>query len=142
MHPQNTKLIEAQYAFRAEPFIFANKQKFVPDAFISPGTDQAHQILGRQLLKVNKLTDILGIEWTGMYVKQIQQFLRGDRSRPVWSYILVGKDQDGNEIAYYKYEGGTSGSGQSYVYSNKRNKTKLSILIKSTPEEAKKLLKI
>ena len=62
------------------------------------------------------------------------------RRRPVWSYILVGNDAEGNEIAYYKYEGGTGGSGQSYVYGNKRNKTKLSILINSTSEEAKKLL--
>lgn len=137
------QLKEAQYAYRAEPFIFANKQKFVPDALISPDTEQAETILGRvQLPKVNKLADILGIEWNAMYVKRFMQSkaYNTKQGRMVWSYILVGTDEDGNEIAYYKYEGGTGGSGQSYVYSNKRNKTKLSILLKSTTEEAKKML--
>ena len=140
------QLHEAQYAYRAEPFVFANNQKFVPDALISPDTDQAEQILGRiQLPKVNKLAEILGIEWNAMHVKRFAQdqgygYRQGSRQRMVWSYILVGTDEDGNEIAYYKYEGGTGGSGQSYVYSNKRNKTKLSILLKSTTEEAKRML--
>ena len=58
-----------------------------------------------------------------------------NKERPVWTYILVGTDQYDNEITYYKYEGGSSGSGQSYIYANKRNKTKLSWAIDNNNSE-------
>ncbi len=135
-------ITEAQYAYRGEPYTFAGGRKFVPDALISPNSDQANKILGRQQLpKVNKLAEILGVEWNAMYVKRFMQgrAYNTTRGRMVWSYILVGEDQEGNEIAYYKYEGGTSGSGQSWVYSNKQNKIKLSFILNS-PERAKKIL--
>lgn len=119
---------EARYAFGKDAYEFINKRTFDADALISPNTADARKILGRQQGKVDALADKLGITWNAFYVKRFDQF-HFQKVRPVWTYILVGTDQMKNEIAYYKYEGGTSGSGQSYIYANKRNKRKLSWVI-------------
>lgn len=127
-------LVEAKYAFGKDEYEFINKRTFKPDALISPHSQQAQKILGRQLPKVETLATKLGIEWKAFYVKRfVQRDYR--KERLVWTYILVGTDQYDNEITYYKYEGGTSGSGQSYIYANKRNRTKLSWAIDTSNTE-------
>ena len=150
------QILEARYMAPPANYALTNTGRvFNADARISPDFDDAKKILGRQLPKVTQLAKKLGIKWTDFYVKQFLQqpdylnrykWVGNKREkrppRKVWTYVLVGHDKNNNEIAYLKYEGGTGGSGRSTVYANKKNETKLSTLLASTPAQCKAKLGI
>lgn len=46
--------------------------------------------------------------------------------RVVWKWKLYGRDKRGRQWILYKYDGPTSGSGQSYIYINDKKMGKLS----------------
>lgn len=121
-------------------FVFANKQVFDADFAVHPSSPEAQKVISKiQQPKIDHLAKMLDITWTMLFASNFEQRDWGNK-RMVWSYILVGNDKEGNEIAYYKYEGGTAGAGQSHVYGNRKNKTKLSWLLDSTPAKAKERL--
>ena len=119
-------------------FVFANKQVFDADFAVHPSSTEAQKVVSKiQQPKIDDLAQKLDITWTMLFANSHEQHDRWrGTSRTVWSYIIVGNDPTGNEIAYYKYEAGP-GSGQSHVYGNRKNKTKLTWILDSTPGEAR-----
>lgn len=136
-------LIEAKSLNFNPEFVFANKQVFDAEMAVSPTSDEAQKIISKiQRPKIDDLAQKLEIQWTMLFAKSHEQHDRWrGTSRLVWSYILVGTDRNGNEIAYYKYEAGP-GSGQSHVYGNRKNKTKLTWVLGATPAQAREALEL
>jgi hypothetical protein len=100
-------------------------------------SDEAKKILRTQLPKVETAAEVMGVTWKVLYATQFMQgadyMSTGKHSHPAWTYVLVGSDSKGNEVAYWKYEGQVAGGGQSNVFVNKdkNSKEKLSNIIDS-----------
>ena len=136
-------ITEAKLLGHAPEFKFASGQALDAEMAVDPNNGDAQRIISKvQRPKVDEVAKKLNLQWRMLFAKSHEQFDRFKRSgkpRLVWNYILVGNDPEGNEVAYYKYEAGP-GSGQSHVYGNRKNKTKLTWILDSTPAQAKEQL--
>jgi hypothetical protein len=99
------------------------------------GSTKSKEILKTQQAKVDTAAEVLGVQWKILYANRFMQgssyMTSNKHSHPAWTYVLVGEDDKGNEVAYWKYEGAVAGGGQSHIFVNKdkRTKEKLSNII-------------
>jgi hypothetical protein len=95
------------------------------------GSDLANKIIKTQQAKVQEAGEILGVTWELLYAKQFMQgphyYYRNRKPHPAWTYVLVGHDDKGNEVAYWKYEGAVAGGGQSNIFVNKDKNSKIKL---------------
>jgi hypothetical protein len=61
-----------------------------------------------------------GVKFTKAYVhfRNIGRSYMNSGSGKTWTYSLFGTDPKGNSLIYDKYEGGTAGGGQSWIFVN------------------------
>jgi hypothetical protein len=97
------------------------------------GSQEADQILGVQLKKVNLAAKLLGISWHTLIYKTIDQgshYLdyearKDNKIHKTNVYALVGTTEKGTEVTYYKYEGNVAGGSKSTLVYNKDPKSTL-----------------
>lgn len=88
--------------------------------------DKLKQVIGKPLASIEAIEDT-GVNFTKAFVHirgQFKSYL-GTGSGTTMAYSFFGKDSEGNEIIYDKYEGGTAGGGQAFLFINGK-KTKAS----------------
>jgi len=96
------------------------------------GADSVIKLLTGTPLRSIQALQASGITFDKAFVnfREIEKSYMGTGSGRTWTYSLFGKDSSGNEIIYDKYEGGTAGGGQSWVFKNKK-KIKASSFVQS-----------